>query len=103
LDESNSEKLTAEQQARKDDYEAKDQTEEFLSAKNVWKDKNPNETLKQYKKWYIKGVIDKLPWEDEKKYSPKTYIKQEADGAQTKGYQQNAEQNDDTIFNKLKK
>ena len=103
LDESNSEKLTAEQQARKDDYEAKDQTEEFLSAKNVWKDKNPNETLKQYKKWYIKGVIDKLPWEDEKRYSPKTYIKQEADGAQTKGYQQNAEQNDDTIFNKLKK
>ena len=103
LDESNSEKLTAEQQARKDDYEAKDQTEEFLSAKNVWKDKNPNETLKQYKKWYIKGVIDKLPWEDEKRYSPTTYIKQEADGAQTKGYQQNAEQNDDTIFNKLKK
>jgi len=102
-EESNSEELTAEQQARKDEYDAKDQTEEFLSAKNVWKDKNPNETLKQYKKWYIQGVIDKLPWEDEEKYAPKTYIRQEADGEQTKGYQQNAEQNDDTIFNKLKK
>tara|TARA_R110000851_G_scaffold70389_3_gene157030 strand:+ start:7454 stop:9517 length:2064 start_codon:yes stop_codon:yes gene_type:complete len=102
-EESNSEELTAEQQARKDAYEEKDKTEEFLSAKNVWKDLNPNETLKQYKKWYIQGVIDTLPWEDDEKYAPKTYIKQNSDGEQVKGYQQNAEQNDETIFNKLKK
>ena len=104
--------LSAEEQARKDDYETKDATAEFRNARQEWKSRHPNETLKQYKNWYIKGIIDTLPWEEQ---SPKAYIKQDADGDQIRikpdltevieptGYEQNAEQNENTIFNKLKK
>ena len=116
LEESNSEvldedQLSAEEQKRKEDYDSKDATDEFRNARQEWKSKHPNETLKQYKNWYIKGIIDTLPWEEK----PKAYIKQNADGDQVRvkpnltevieptGYEQNAEQNENTIFNKLKK
>lgn len=107
-DVSNLEELSAEEQARKDEYDAKDTTEEFKTAKHAWKDANPNLTLKMEKNRYIKGTIDVLPWEE-----PKAYIKQNEEGEQVRikpdltqliepeGYQQNAEQNEGTIFNKL--
>jgi hypothetical protein len=102
------EELSVEEQARKDEYDAKDNTEEFKTAKHAWKDANPNLTLKMEKNRYIKGTIDVLPWEE-----PKAYIKQNEEGEQVRikpdltqviepeGYQQNAEQNESTIFNKL--
>jgi hypothetical protein len=107
-DVSNLEELSVEEQARKDEYDAKDNTEEFKTAKHAWKDANPNLTLKMEKNRYIKGTIDVLPWEE-----PKAYIKQNEEGEQVRikpdltqviepeGYQQNAEQNESTIFNKL--
>ena len=107
-DELNSEELSAEEQARKQSYEEKDLTPEFKTAKHAWKDANPNLTLKMEKNRYIKGTIDVLPWEE-----PKAYIKQNDEGEQVRikpdltqviepeGYQQNAEQNESTIFNKL--
>ena len=107
-DVSNLEELSVEEQARKDEYDAKDTTEEFKTAKHAWKDANPNLTLKMEKNRYIKGTIDVLPWEE-----PKAYIKQNDEGEQVRikpdltqviepeGYQQNAEQNESTIFNKL--
>jgi len=107
-DVSNLEELSAEEQARKDEYDAKDTTEEFKTAKHAWKDANPNLTLKMEKNRYIKGTIDVLPWEE-----PKAYIKQNEEGEQVRikpdltqliepeGYRQNAEQNEGTIFNKL--
>jgi len=110
-DELNLEELTAEELDRKANYEAKEQTEEFKTAKNAWKDANPTLTLKMEKNRYIKGMIDILPWEvenEEYTYIKKSnaYIKQDAEGSQVRikpeGYQQNAEQNEDTIFNKLK-
>ena len=107
-DELNLEELSAEEQARKQSYEEKDLTPEFKTAKHAWKDANPNLTLKMEKNRYIKGTIDVLPWEE-----PKAYIKQNDEGEQVRikpdltqviepeGYQQNAEQNESTIFNKL--
>ena len=88
-DELNSEELSAEEQARKQSYEEKDLTPEFHSAKQNWKEQHPNLTLKMEKNRYIMGVIDVLPWEK--------------DIQEPEGYRQNAEQNEDTLFNKLKK
>ena len=38
----------------------------FPDVKAVWKRDHPEETIKKYKEWFIKGIIDKLPWEDYK-------------------------------------
>jgi len=61
---------------------------EWKEAKHQWKDDHPDETLKEWKERYIKGEIDALPWEN--------YLK---DGS----YQQNAEQNENSIWNRLRK
>ena len=79
------EEETEEEKARRQDYETKEQDEEWQTNKTQWKADNPNETLKQKKLLYIKGLIDELPWEAKK------------------GYEQNAEQGDGTMFNKLRK
>ncbi len=76
------------------DYEAKENTQEFEDARQHWKTVNPDQTLKHYKKLYIAGVIDSLPWEDEP--VDDNYNSNE-------GYTQNAEQSENTLFNKLKK
>ncbi len=60
----------------------------ITNAKQRWKSENPEDTAKFYKTLYIKGKIDSLPWEDTK-YLPT-------------GYVQNAEQNESTIFNRLR-
>ena len=36
--------------------------------KALWKRDNPTDTIKRHKEWYIKGIIDTLPWEN---YKPK--------------------------------
>ena len=79
------EEESEEEKARRQDYETKEQDEEWQTNKTQWKADNPNETLKQKKLLYIKGLIDELPWEAKK------------------GYEQNAEQGDGTMFNKLRK
>jgi len=79
---------------READYELKEQDSTFQVSKTVWKDANPDQTLKHYKNLYVKGVIDSLPWE------------QTAQGDNyntSEGYQQNAEQSESTLFNKLSK
>lgn len=60
----------------------------WKEAKHRWKEENPNETLKDWKEKYINGEINSLPWED--------YIK-------TESYQQNAEQNENSIWNRISK
>ena len=79
---------TEDEKARREDYDAQHATDEWKSAKEAWKAEHPNETLKEKKLLYIKGLIDKLPWEDR---------------VETQGYQQNAEQGENTLFNKLNK
>lgn len=50
-------------QEREQQYNEKEKDEVFKDKKARWKAENPNETLKHYKKLYIHGVIDSLPWE----------------------------------------
>lgn len=75
------------------EYELKETDEVFTQAKAKWKSENPDKTLKHYKHLYVKGVIDHLPWEEEG----------QTDNTQESGYRQNSEQNEKTLFNKLKK
>ena len=76
--------------AREQEYDKLEATDEWKDAKYRWKLDNPNETLKGYKMLYIKGAIDKLPWED--------YIEKNEEG-----YVQNSEQNDKSIWNTINK
>ena len=77
---------------REAEYELKEQDETFQLNKTSWKEANPNLTLKHYKNLYVQGKIDSLPWEQSAQDD--NYIAQE-------GYQQNAEQSESTLFNKL--
>ena len=60
---------------------------DWKEAKHQWKEDNPEETLKEWKERYIKGEVDTLPWED--------YMKPGS-------YKQNEEQNENSIWNRLK-
>jgi len=55
--------LESEQEARRLDLEAKELDEDYRRAKQIWKEANPNDTLKRQKERYIFGQIDKLPWD----------------------------------------
>lgn len=80
LEELNSEAVTEEEQARLQSWNEKIET--LKEAKHIWKEQHPDETMKFYKTLYIKGKIEKLPWEEE------TYV-------------QNSEQTDNSLFKKL--
>jgi hypothetical protein len=79
---------------REAEYEIKEQDANFQVSKTAWKDAHPDQTLKHYKNLYVKGLIDSLPWEQPAQED--NYIVNE-------GYQQNAEQSEKTLFNKLSK
>jgi len=72
------------QQRRSEEYEQKEQDITFSAAKQAWKADHPEETLKHYKNLYIQGKIETLPWE-------------------TTEYNQNEEQNENSLFNKIRK
>jgi hypothetical protein len=76
------------------EYEEKEKSEQFQASKASWKEQHPNDTLKRYKNLYVKGLINSLPWEDNS--ASDNYKEQE-------GYSQNAEQSENTIFNKINK
>jgi len=40
---------------------------DWKTAKTLWKQDNPDESIKNYKEWYLQGKINVLPWE---KYLP---------------------------------
>ena len=86
----NTESLDELAQQRADEVEYLDSLENWRDAKQMWKEANPHENLKTYKKAYIRGFIDKLPWEE--------YLPEE----RTEGYVQNEEQNDDSIWKRIK-
>ena len=79
--------------------EEKENDAEHVAARTHWKAENPSQTLKHYKNLYEKGVIESLPWE-EQEFIDK-YV--ESKNNQENEYTQNGEQDDDTLFNKLKK
>ena len=77
-------------QQRAEEVEYLEGLDNWTKAKQMWKEANPHENLKTYKKAYIKGFIDKLPWEE--------YLPEE----RTEGYVQNEEQNEDSIWKRIK-
>ena len=77
---------------REAEYKAKEQDINFQTAKESWKNENPELTIKHFKELFTKGLIDSLPWETNTGLD--NYNVQE-------GYQQNAEQGEGTLFNKL--
>jgi hypothetical protein len=54
--------LDAEEQKRLTTYDEKESS--WQSEKAEWKRRNPEDTIKRHKELYVKGFIDKLPWED---------------------------------------
>jgi hypothetical protein len=88
-----SQEESSQERERRELYEAKEQDEAFVLGKTNWKEANPDKTLKHYKHLYIKGLIDHLPWEEQG---------QDDNYTAEEGYRQNGEQNDSTLFNRLK-
>ena len=88
--EKSEDRLTEEQ------IDALDEIPEWREAKRQWKEAHPNDKIKNYKAMYLKGIISKLPWE--------AYLDPISnEGTQSSGYIQNAEQNNDSIWNRIKK
>jgi len=75
-----------------EELDALDNEPEWKDAKQRWKDDHPNDTIKNYKTMYLKGIISKLPWE--------SYLTQTEDG---NGYIQNAEQSQQSMWSRIKK
>ena len=73
---------TPEESERRRVYEELDANESVKSLKQQWKSDHPDENLKTYKNLYIQGKINNLPWLD--------------------SYEQNSEQTEDSLWNKLK-
>ena len=80
-----------------EDWEALENNPTWQKAKQDWKLDNPDLTLKFFKDKYMRGKIDKLPWEDYMEISNSETI----EGSNE--YIQNAEQKPDSIWNKIRK
>jgi len=70
-------------------------TPEWVEAKRKWKDEHPDQTIKFFKDKYMRGKIDKLPWED--------YLESVSNPpVDEKEYIQNAEQTQQSVWNKIR-
>jgi hypothetical protein len=56
--------LTPEQEARRLELEVKEENLDYTDSKRSWKQNNPDQTAKFWKDQYIKGKVNKLPWEN---------------------------------------
>ena len=80
---------------REIELEAQEQDLDWKDAKQRWKDDHPQSTIKNYKTMYIRGVINKLPWEDYL-YKPDTNH-----SPSKEGYIQNEEQSKDSLWKRI--
>ena len=62
-----------------------EQDAEWNAAKRRWKEDNPDQNIKDWKQAYVSGRIHELPW------AP----------SRDEGYQQNSEQNENSVWNKI--
>jgi hypothetical protein len=74
---------TPEEAERRKVFDELMQVDTVKDAKQQWKAEHPNENLKTYKRLYIKGKIENLPW--------------------LESYEQNSEQNENSLWNKINK
>jgi hypothetical protein len=75
-------------------YADREQDDAWVTDRAIWESNNPKEDRDAWKNAFEKGEIDSLPWEQPAE--PDNYNASE-------GYQQNAEQSENTLFNKLSK
>ena len=73
-------------------YADREQDDAWVTDRAIWESNNPKEDRDAWKNAFEKGEIDSLPWEQPAE--PDNYNASE-------GYQQNAEQSENTLFNKL--
>ena len=73
-------------------YADREQDDAWVTDRAIWESNNPKEDRDAWKNAFEKGEIDSLPWETT--IEPDNYNASE-------GYQQNAEQSENTLFNKL--
>ena len=73
-------------------YADREQEDGWITARADWEENNPKEDRAAWKHAFETGEIDSLPWEQP--VEPDNYNASE-------GYQQNAEQSENTLFNKL--
>ena len=75
---------------------------EWAKAKRKWKKENPESNIKDWKQAYITGRIHELPWaqyvEQEQRIKPDL-----TEVIEPEGYKQNAEQSDNSVWNKIRK
>ena len=75
-----------------DYYEDREKDDAWVTDRAIWEANNPGQSRAAWKNAFAKGEIDSLPWETQD--IADNYNTQE-------GYQQNAEQSENTLFNKL--
>jgi hypothetical protein len=77
------------------ELEEQEEDLDWKDAKQRWKDDHPQSTIKNYKNMYIRGVINKLPWE--------TYLTKPdtIDSPSQEGYIQNEEQSNESIWKRI--
>jgi hypothetical protein len=85
-----------------------EQLPEWSNAKRIWKSEHPDLNLKQFKNDYIRGKINELPWQTiaiELATEKQSYIIKDEEGNQIhkETYVQNGEQNDQSIWSRIKK
>jgi hypothetical protein len=81
---------------------------EWTNAKRRWKDDNPDQNIKDWKQAYITGKIEELPWA--RFVSNKEVLEEEigrlkpdlTEVIEPQGYKQNEEQNDKSVWNKIR-
>ena len=95
IESSEESKTKSEQEIAREKYLLEqDEDQTWKDAKQRWKDDHPNETIKNYKNLYIKGVISKLPWE--------AYLQPDTNtDTANQRYIQNEEQSRDSIWNQI--
>ena len=89
------------------ELDALEENLEWKKAKQKWKEDNPELTVKQFKDRYIKGLLNELPWE---KYLENTEtsnhmnrtIPNLTEVIEPEGYSQNSEQNNNTLWNRIR-
>ena len=81
---------------------------EWTNAKRRWKDDNPDQNIKDWKQAYITGKIEELPWA---RFVTNPEVLQEEIGRlkpdlteviEPEGYKQNEEQNENSVWNKIR-
>ena len=85
-----------------------EQDNAWSEAKRIWKSKNPDQNIKDWKQAYITGKIEDLPWA---RFVSDPEVLEEEIGRlkpdlteviEPEGYKQNEEQNDQSVWNKIR-